>query len=165
MSRFSLSATGVRFLVILCPPGNWASLTVGLPAPVTRDRTPTGLSRSTRMRHGRVGCPLHPGDCGARRGRQRTSGRRTPLHNGKAPGPRHILHHPRLDVTRRQRGFKIVHPSGLPLTCGPRVERSALGLAPRASDPAVTGDARRGGDRHVGHLPGLHHHQQALRST
>ena len=27
----SLSATGVRFLGILLPPGSWASLTVGLP--------------------------------------------------------------------------------------------------------------------------------------
>ena len=29
---------------------------------------------------------------------------------------------------------------------------------PRASNPAVAGDACRGGDRHVGHLPGLRHH-------
>ena len=26
-----LSATGIRFSVILCPPGSWALLTVGLP--------------------------------------------------------------------------------------------------------------------------------------
>jgi len=29
-------------------------------------RTPTGLSRSARMSCGRGGCPLYPGDCGAR---------------------------------------------------------------------------------------------------
>ncbi len=28
-------------------------------------RTPTGLSRFARMRCGRGGCPLYPGDCGA----------------------------------------------------------------------------------------------------
>jgi hypothetical protein len=27
--------------------------------------TTTGLSRFARMRHGRGGCPLYPGDCGA----------------------------------------------------------------------------------------------------
>jgi hypothetical protein len=31
-----LSATGIRFLVILCPPGNWAFLAVGLPVPDAR---------------------------------------------------------------------------------------------------------------------------------
>ncbi len=62
-------------------------------------------------------------------------------------------------------GSSLFTRPAFPFTCGPRVERDALGLAPRASDPAVTGDARRGGDRHVGHLPGLRHHQQALRST
>lgn len=60
-----LSATGIRFLVIQCPLENWASLTVGLPAPVTKDRTPTGLSRCTRMRYDRRGRPLYPGDGGA----------------------------------------------------------------------------------------------------
>ena len=68
-----LSATGVRFLAILCPLGSWASLTVGLPAPVPRHRTPTGLSRFARMRYGRGGCPLYPGDCGAL-----TAGTRSP---------------------------------------------------------------------------------------
>ena len=29
-----------------------------------KSRTPTGLSRFTRMRYGRGGCPLYPGDCG-----------------------------------------------------------------------------------------------------
>ena len=60
-----LSAAGLRFLVILCPLGGWAFLAVGLPAPVARGRTPTGLSRFARMRWGRGGCPLYPGDCGA----------------------------------------------------------------------------------------------------
>ena len=58
------SATGVRFLVIRCPLGNWASLTVGLPA-LQQDRTPTGLSRSTRTSSDRGGRPLNPGDSGA----------------------------------------------------------------------------------------------------
>ena len=32
-------------------------------------------------------------------------------------------------VTRHQRGFTGVHPSGLPLTCGPRTERGPLGFS------------------------------------
>ena len=36
-------------------------------------RTPTGLPRSARMSCGRGGCPLYPGDCGAR-----TAGRSSP---------------------------------------------------------------------------------------
>jgi len=56
------SAAGIRILAILCPLRDWASLTVGLAAPVTKDRTPTGLPRSARMRYGPVVCPLYPGD-------------------------------------------------------------------------------------------------------
>src|SRR6185437_9666948 len=38
-------------------------------------------------------------------------------------------------------------PAGLLLACRPRSERGPLRLLPRASHPAVTHDARRGGDR------------------
>src|SRR6266508_1143945 len=44
--------------VILRPPGDWAFLTVGLPAHPAW--TLTGLSRSTRSRYDRGGCPLYP---------------------------------------------------------------------------------------------------------
>ncbi len=43
--------------------------------------------------------------------------------------------------------FAWAHPSGLPLACGPRMERAPLGLSPDASDPAVTSDARQGWGR------------------
>src|SRR6266498_5528375 len=54
-----LSATGVRFLGVLFPPRNSASLTVGLP-PTSNVMDLTGLPRSTRMRYDRVGCQLYP---------------------------------------------------------------------------------------------------------
>ena len=41
--------------------------------PCGQGRTPAGLPRSARMRCGRGGCPLYPGDCGAR-----TAGRSSP---------------------------------------------------------------------------------------
>ncbi len=44
-----------------------------LTGPCCQGRTPTGLSRSARMSCGRGGCPLYPGDCGAR-----TAGRSSP---------------------------------------------------------------------------------------
>ena len=60
-----LSATGIRFLGVLFPPGNPAFLTVGLPAaPRRRYQTLTGFPRSARMRCGRAGCPLYPGGDG-----------------------------------------------------------------------------------------------------
>ena len=58
-----LSATGIRFLGVLFPPRDSASLTVGLP-PQKTVMDLTGLPRSTRMRYDRVGCQLYPGSSG-----------------------------------------------------------------------------------------------------
>jgi hypothetical protein len=58
-----LSATGIRFLGVLFPPRDSASLTVGLP-PQPNVMDLTGLPRSTRMRYDRVGCQLYPGSGG-----------------------------------------------------------------------------------------------------
>ena len=49
-------------------------------------------------------------------------------------------------MTRHQRGFTHVHPSGLSLACRPRTERGPSGF-PRASHPAVTSGACQGGNR------------------
>ena len=108
-----LSATGVRFLAILCPLGNWASLTVGLPA-LSQSRTPTGLSRFARVRYGRGGCPLYPGDCGALHGRHGIPGRRTPLLNGEVPVPRRNTPPSEAsanEASSRVRGCSPVRPS------------------------------------------------------
>ena len=45
-------------------------------------------------------------------------------------------------------------PAGLLLTCSPRMEQELLRLLPQASHPAVTHDARRGGDRPLRTDPG-----------
>ena len=58
-----LSAAGIRFLGVLFPPRDSASLTVGLPPPQgVMDLT--GFPRSARMSYDRVGCQLYPGSSG-----------------------------------------------------------------------------------------------------
>ena len=77
---------GYHVLVSRCLSGHRHSLPghpvpageLGLPCgrltgPCCQGRTPTGLPRSARMSCGRGGCPLYPGDCGAR-----TAGRSSP---------------------------------------------------------------------------------------
>jgi hypothetical protein len=71
------------FPVAFRPPAfaSWSSCARQGPGPSLRSadrsccqgRTPTGLPRSARMSCGRGGCPLYPGDCGAR-----TAGRSSP---------------------------------------------------------------------------------------
>ena len=50
-------------------------------------------------------------------------------------------------MTRRQQEFVSAHPSGFRLVCDPQMARAPLGVSPDASNPAVTSDARKGGDR------------------
>ena len=40
-------------------------------------------------------------------------------------------------MTRHQRGFTRVHPSGLPLTCSPRMERGPFGFFPELRTPPL----------------------------
>jgi hypothetical protein len=70
-------------------------------------------------------------------------------------------------MTRHQRGFACAHPSGLPLACSPRMERAPLGFFPDASNLAVAGDARQGGDGSVDTHPGLrcHHARPSIQRT
>jgi hypothetical protein len=49
-------------------------------------------------------------------------------------------------MTRHRQEFTYVHPSGLPLACYIWMKQMPLGVYPDASNPAVTGDARQGGD-------------------
>ncbi len=122
-----LSAAGVRFLVILFPLGDWAFLAVGLPG--RHARTPTGLPRSTRMRCGRGGCPLYPGDGGAH-----TAGMMSPAAACRfaAASPYTPLQHPIAGARDNEASTRVhaIHPSGLPLACGPRMEREPLGFSP-----------------------------------
>ncbi len=141
-----LSATGIRFSVILFPPGSWALLTVGLPDP--SGRTPTGFPRSARTSCDRGGRPLYPGDDGAHP--DRGDSRPAPAASQRpVPAPRQHPIRRGSRLTRHQRGFKQFARPVFPSPVAARMERAALGLDPRASHPAdqEPDDARRGGDR------------------
>ena len=129
-----LSATGIRFLVILCPLGNWAFLTVGLPV-LLPGPDPDGVAtfRAHELRPGWV--PSLPRGLRCPHGRQVIPGRRTPPCSGPSLYPRPATHHRRLLITRHHQGFTVVHPSGLPLACDPRVEREPSGLSPELHTP------------------------------
>ena len=121
---------------ILFPPGSSASLAVGLPAALTRpdpDGVPTFRWHETRP--GRA--PSMPRGRRCPRGRASAPSRRLPLHSGQPLHPGNATHQPRLTLTRRHQGFTHVHPSGLPLTCGPRMEREPLGLNPELRTPPL----------------------------
>jgi hypothetical protein len=133
----AFSATSIRFLVILCPPGSWAFLAVGLPGPCYQGRTLTGLPRSARMSCGPGHCPLYPRGLRCPHGRQVIPGRRMPPCGGPSLYPRPATHHRRLLITRHHQGFTVVHPSGLPLACSPRVEPEPSGLFPGLHTPPL----------------------------
>jgi hypothetical protein len=124
-----------------------ALLTVGLPGPSAR--TSTGLPRSAGMRHDRGGPLLYPGAA--------VSSRPT-AHNQSAPAAfqRPALH-PRCHnpsarevVTRHHQRFTPLTRPIFPLPVAPGRNGNPSAF-PRASHPAVTSDARQGGNRSHGH--------------
>jgi hypothetical protein len=76
-----LSTTGIRFLGVLFPPRNSASLTVGLPRHQNAMDL-TGLPRSTRMRYDRGRVPALPREQRCPHDRRSVLGRRLPILNG-----------------------------------------------------------------------------------
>ena len=127
-------------------------------------RTPTGLPRSARMSCGRGGCPLYPGDCGAR-----TAGRSSPAAARRlaAARPCTPVQQPTTGGFLSRgiiKGSRSFTRPAFPSPVAPGWNGSPWAF-PRASHPAVTGGACRGRDRQLGHLPELRHHQLVLQST
>ena len=128
-----LSAAGVRFSVILFPPRNWASLTVGL-----RDqaaRTQTGLPRFARTKYDRGGCPLYPGDGGAHPGQGASLASACRSTTTSPWTPLQTLHLAGLRLTRHQRAFKQFTRPVFPSPVAARMEQAALGLSPELRTP------------------------------
>jgi len=127
-------------------------------------RTPTGFPRFTRVRYGRGGCPLYPGDCGAH-----TTGTVSPaaarrISTARSLYPGAAIHHPGLRLTGHHQGFTVIHPSGLPLAGSPRMEQGPLGYSPELQTPPLPATHVEVGTG-IEHSPELRHHQMVLQST
>ena len=127
-----LSATGIRFSVILFPPGSWALLTVGLPAKA-------GPRRGYHVPHARaatgMGALWTPGTT-VLTPTEATTGRAPAASQRPVPAPRQTSHRQGSRLTRHQRGFKQFARPVFPSPVAARMERAALGLEPWASHPA-----------------------------
>jgi len=98
------------------------------------------------MRCGRAGCPLYPGGDGVPRDHRDVRDRRLPPCNGWPLPPRYRSPTRDVRLTRHQQGFRVIHPSGLPLACNPRSERAPSGFplsfAPGRYQPRTSGRGR-----------------------
>jgi hypothetical protein len=144
-----LSATGISFLVILFPPGNWALLTVGLPTPREgSDLDGVSVFHTHELRSGWEPSLLRGQRCSPWTGvahRPASAAFSTPC---PCTPPR-----PSIDAglcltkhqsTRGSDDFsRPIFPSPDPVGWND----SVWGFKPRASHPAITRSARRGGDR------------------
>ena len=159
-----LSAIGIGFLGHPAPAGE-LSLPHGRPTGPRNWPDPNGVVvlHMSKLRPGRAP-PLSRGRWCAP-GRRLSSGRHLPLSCGQSLRPRWnnpsaggtftrrhrrftaFTHHPGATGSRPRSRKAIQPPAGLLLARGPRMEQRPLRLLPRASHPAVTRDARQGGDR------------------
>ena len=107
-------------------------------------RTRTGFPRSAPARYDRDGCPLYPGDGGARPGQMPCPAvaRRFPAASPCTPQPHPTSGAPHYGAST---GVHAIHPSGLPLACGPPDGTGGPWAFPCAPHPAVTSGARQGG--------------------
>lgn len=147
-----------RFPVAFRPPAfaSWASCSrqkdLGFPhGRLTRTHrcwTLAGFPRFTHTRNDRVWVSSLPRGRRCSHGRYLVPSRRPPLLCGQAlyPGPASI--YPRVWLTRHQRGFSFIHPSGLPLACSPRMEQGPLRLPSELRTPRLLATHVRGRDRH-----------------
>ena len=98
------------------------------------------------MRYGRAGCPLYPGGDGVPRDHRDIRDRRLPPCNGWPLPPQYRTPTRDVRLTRHQQGFRVIHPSGLPLACNPRSERApsgfSLSFAPGRYQPRTSGRGR-----------------------
>ena len=162
-TRFPLAfrPAGLRFLSRPIPPETSAFLTVGLP-PSTFN---SGLRRGFHVPRVRdaagVGALYAPGRrCPPRR--RESSARRLPHLSGP---PCTLLPHPTGRVLSHEASSRVHCRSPVrPSPClSPPGGTGALGLLPGASHPAVTSDARPGGDGSSDTDPGLPCHRRHRR--
>ena len=117
-------------------------------------RTPTGLPRSARTSCDRGGCPLYPEDGGALPGQSIPRPAPAALPR-PVPAPRSNIPSCGALLDEASTRVHAIHPSGLPLACGPRMERAALGLSPELRTPPTRSRRRTPGwGQAIEHGPG-----------
>src|SRR5438876_924511 len=133
-----LSAAGFRFLVILCPPGRSASLTVSPPATATTTGPdPGGVStfRTLKLRPGWAPSIARGQVVLVQTGHDHrpapgASQRRVPL-------PRHNLHLCAALLDEPSTRVQAIRPSSLPLARRHRMDRQRLRLSPELRTPRL----------------------------
>jgi hypothetical protein len=152
-----LSAAGVRFSGHPVPARELGLPYGRLTGHHTWCRTLTGLPRSAPARYDRDGCPLYPGDGGALPGRMPCPASAC---RSAAASPCTPLEHPTGGATHHgaSTGVHAIHPSGLPLACGPRMGREPSGF-PLSSAPRCYQQRTSGRGRAVSTRPELHDRQ------
>jgi hypothetical protein len=130
------------------PPGDSAPLTIGLPRQTT-STDPDGVSmfRTRETRPGRAPSVSRGRRCS--HDRPEIHGRRLPLPNGQPLSPRSYCPPRGAGVTGHHQGFTGIHPSSLPLTCGPGTEPAPLGFPLKLRTPASRTRRRTSGRGHV----------------
>jgi hypothetical protein len=137
-----LSATGICFSG---PPAPAGALRLPHGRPTGHRPDPIGVA-TFRMDENQPGwVPSKPRGRWCAPGQLGISGQHPPPSSGRSLFS-HLTHPPvRVLMTRHHQGFTFVHPSGLPQPVTPGRNGGPRAL-PRASHPAVTRSARRGGD-------------------
>jgi hypothetical protein len=128
-----LSATGIRFSGHPCPAEDWAFLAVGLP---DNARTPSGFHVShVRVATGE-GALSTPRTAVLTRP---TASLRSPPAASQRQCPYTPAEHPSSGAQLDEASLRVhcIHPSGLPLACGPRMERAPLGFSPELRTPPL----------------------------
>lgn len=163
LPRFPLAfrPAGLRFLSRPVPPETSAFLTVGPPPALSGRRPPSGFPRSARARCDRSGRPLYPGAAVSSR-TACISARRLPRLSGP---PCTLLLHPTSRAFLHETSSKVhgCSPARSSPCLLPPGGTAALGLLPGAPHPAVTSDARPGGDGPSDTDPGLPCHRRHRR--
>ena len=108
--------------------------------------TQTGFPRFARTRHDRGGRPLYPGDDGAHPRPATLTGLHPAHHSGTSLHPATTIHQCAAPLDEPSTRVQAIHPSDLPLARDPGWNARPWAF-PRASHPAITRSARRGGDR------------------
>jgi len=126
-----LSPFGCRRLLLVrpVPATGFCSPYGRLTTEPTAPWTLTGFPRFTRMRHGRVGCPLYPGGDGVPTAIGASSAVVCRLSAAGLLSPRHDDPTRRVAVTRHLQGFTGIHPSGPSPHLWPLDGAAALGLS------------------------------------